>query len=258
MRVLLIEDDLHTGQSLLRALKDAGYSVDWVRDGEAGRRAISATYYTLVMLGLDLPGVGGIEVLRMIRASGDDVPVLILAAREDLASRICSLDVGADDCLLKPLEGREVLARIRAILRRKAGYATSRIGGEALGLDLETRQLYCNAVASTLSAREFSLMHAFLERPGVILSRDQLEDRLYGWGKEVESNAVDVLIHSMRKKFGQSLIRNIRGLGWTVMPGDMDVAALAEPAAVQGLQDIRRAKSIKSETSQRASMGNRR
>ncbi len=255
MRVLLIEDDLHTGQSLLRALKDAGYSVDWVRDGEAGRRAISTAYCALVMLGIDLPGVGGIDVLRMIRATGDDVPVLILAAREDLDTRVCSLDVGADDCLLKPLESREVLARIRAILRRRAGYATSRIGGDALGLDLETRQLYCNAVASTLSAREFALMHALLERPGAILSRDQLEDRLYGWGKEVESNAVDVLIHSMRKKFGQSLIRNIRGLGWTVMPGESGAAALTPPAAVQGLQ---RAKSIKSETFQRAPMGSRR
>jgi two-component system, OmpR family, response regulator len=220
MRVLLIEDDLHTGQSLLRALKDAGYSVDWVRDGEAGRRAISAAYYTFVMLGIGLPDAGGIDVLRMIRAAGDDVPVLILAAREDLETRVCSLDVGADDCLLKPLEVREELARIRAILRRKAGYATSRIGGEALGLDLATRQLYCNGAASTLSVREFALMHAYLERPGAILLRDQLEGRLYGWGKEVESNVVDVLIHSMRKKFGQSLIRNIRGLGWTVMPGD--------------------------------------
>jgi two-component system OmpR family response regulator len=255
MRVLLIEHDLHTGQSLLRALKDAGYSVDWVRDGEAGRRAISTAYYALVMLGIDLPGVGGIDVLRMIRAAGDDVPVLILAAREDLDTRVCSLDVGADDCLLKPLECREVLARIRAILRRRAGYATSRIGGDALGLDLETRQLYCNAVASTLSAREFALMHALLERPGATLSRDQLEDRLYGWGKEVESNAVDVLIHSMRKKFGQSLIRNIRGLGWTVLPEELGTAALAAPAGMQGLQ---RAKSIKSETFLRASMGSRR
>ncbi len=218
MRILLIEDDLNAGQSVLRALKDAGYSVDWVRDGEAGRRAISSAYYALVMLGLELPGVSGIDVLRTIRAAGDNVPVLILAACEDTEARVCSLDVGADDCVRKPLEVREVLARIRAILRRKAGYATSRIGREALGLDLETRQLYCNGVGSALSAREFALMHAFLEKPGAILSRDQLEDRLYGWGKEVESNAVDVLIHSMRKKFGQTLIRNIRGLGWTVMP----------------------------------------
>jgi two-component system, OmpR family, response regulator len=144
-------------------------------------------------------------------------------------------------------------------LRRKAGYATSRIGGEALGLDLETRGLYCNGVASTLSAREFALMHAFLERPGAILSRDQLEDRLYGWGKEVESNAIDVLIHSMRKKFGQSLIRNIRGLGWTVMPGDLSAAplaaALVPPSAVRG---VKRVEGIKSETFQRASTGNRR
>jgi two-component system OmpR family response regulator len=236
MRVLLIEDDLRTGQSLLRALKDAGYR----------RRAISAAYYALVMLGVGLPGVGGIDVLRMLRAAGNSVPVLVLAARDDMETRVCSLDMGADDCLLKPLEVREVLAHIRAILRRKAGHATSRIGGEALGLDLETRKLHSNGVASTLSAREFALMHAFLEKPGAILSRDQLEDRLYGWGKEVESNAIDVLIHSMRRKFGQSLIRNIRGLGWTVMPEDSG----AEPAAVQGLQRVPRAKRIRSETFQ--------
>ena len=131
MRVLLIEDDLHTGQCLLRALNDAGYSVDWVRDGEAGRRSFSAAYYALVMVGLDLPGLGSIDVLRMIRAAGDNVPVVILAARDDMETRVRSLDGGADDCLLKPLEAREVLARIRAILRRKAGHATSRIGGGA-------------------------------------------------------------------------------------------------------------------------------
>lgn len=127
-----------------------------------------------------------------------------------------SLDIGADDCVLKRIEVRELLARIRAVLRRKAGYATSRIGCESLSLDLNKRLLSCNGVASSLSAREFALMHAFLERPGMILSRGQLEDRLYGWGKEVESNAVDVLIHTMRKKFGQSMIRNVRGIGWTV------------------------------------------
>jgi two-component system, OmpR family, response regulator len=158
--------------------------------------------------------------LRTARAAGNDVPVLILTARDDPETRAHSLDVGADDCLPKPFEVREVLARIRAVLRRKAGHATSRIGGESLALDLEKRMLYCNGIATMLSAREFALMHAFMERPGAILSRGQLEDRLYGWGKEVESNAVDVLIHTLRKKFGSALIRNIRGLGWTVIPDD--------------------------------------
>ncbi|RFU49286.1 response regulator transcription factor [Paraburkholderia sp. DHOC27] len=216
MRVLLVEENVQIGQSLLRALKDAECSVDWVRDGKAASVAINTAYYAVVLLDPGLSGAGGIDMLRALRAAGNDVPVLILTAIDDLETRVHSLDVGADDCLVKPIEVRELLARIRAILRRKAGYATSRIGGESLNLDLEKRMLCCNGVASSLSAREFALMHAFLERPGMVLSRGQLEDRLYGWGKEVESNAIDVLIHSMRKRFGQSMIRNVRGIGWTV------------------------------------------
>lgn len=220
MRVLLIEDDLQIGQSLLRALQDADYSVDWVRDGNAGSAAIEAAEYTVVLLDLGLPGMSGIDLLKASRAAGNKVPVLILTARDDLEARVQGLDVGADDYVLKPFAVPELLARIRAVLRRKAGYAVSRLGDDSLNLDLDKRTLCCNGVTSVLSAREFALMLAFLERPGTILSRDQLEDRLYGWGKEVESNAVDVLIHSVRKKFGQSVIRNVRGLGWTVMLGE--------------------------------------
>jgi two-component system, OmpR family, response regulator len=220
MRVLLIEDDLQIGKSLLRALQDANYSVDWVRDGVAGRDALAATEYTVVLLDLGLPGMSGIELLRSSRASGNSVPVLILTARDDLDARVEGLDLGADDYVLKPFQVPELLARIRAVIRRKAGYAVSRLGDEWLNLDLDKRTLCCNGVTSVLSAKEFALMLAFLERPGTILSRDQLEDRLYGWGKEVESNAVDVLIHSVRKKFGAAVIRNVRGLGWTVVLGE--------------------------------------
>ncbi|MFM0057597.1 response regulator transcription factor [Paraburkholderia phytofirmans] len=220
MRILLVEDDLQIGQSLLRALKDADYSVDWVRDGVAGRDAMANAEYTVVLLDLGLPGMSGIELLKSSRAAGNAVPVLILTARDDLDSRVQGLDVGADDYLLKPFDVPELLARIRAVLRRKAGYASSRLGDESLSLDLDKRTLTCNGATTVLSAREFALMLAFLERPGTILSREQLEDRLYGWGKEVESNAVDVLIHSVRKKFGLSVIRNVRGLGWTVMLGE--------------------------------------
>jgi two-component system OmpR family response regulator len=220
MRVLLVEEDLQIGESLLRALKVADCSVDWVRDGKAGSVAINTAYYAVVLLDPSLSGAGGIDLLRALRAAGNDVPVLILTALDDLETRVRSLDVGADDCVLKPIEVRELLARIRAVLRRKAGYATSRLGDESLQLDLERRTLCCKGVASALSAREFALMHTFMERPGAIFSRGQLEDRIYGWGREVESNAVDVLIHSMRKKFGQSLIRNIRGVGWTVTRAD--------------------------------------
>ncbi|MFM0336312.1 response regulator transcription factor [Paraburkholderia fungorum] len=216
MRVLLVENDLQIGGNLLRALKDAGCFVDWVRDGNAASAAVTTAYYAVVLLDPGPSGAGGIDLLRSLRAAGNHVPVLVLTAQDDLETRVRSLDIGADDCVLKPVEVCELLARIRAVLRRKAGYATSRIGAASLSLDLHKRMLCCNGVASSLSAREFALMHAFLERPGMVLSRGQLEDRLYGWGKEVESNAIDVLIHAMRKKFGRSLIRNVRGAGWTV------------------------------------------
>ncbi|MFP3550946.1 response regulator transcription factor [Paraburkholderia sp. SIMBA_049] len=216
MRVLLVEDDVQVGQSLFRALKDAHYTVDWIRDGKAARLALESTSYAAVLLDLGLPDIGGIDLLNALRGAGNAVPVLILSECDDLDARVRSLDVGADDCLLKPVDLRELFARLRAVLRRRAGYATSRIGDESLSLDLEMRTLHRNGIATALSAREFALMHSFLERPGTILSRSQLEDRIYGWGREVGSNAVDVLIHSMRKRFGQSLIRNVRGLGWTV------------------------------------------
>jgi DNA-binding response OmpR family regulator len=219
MRILLIEDDVQIGTSLMRALKDADYAVDWVRDGNAGREAINAAEYTVVLLDLGLPGMTGIELLRQARTSGNATPVLILTARDDLDTRVQGLDLGADDYLLKPFDMPELLARIRAVLRRKAGYAVSRLGDDSLCLNLDQRTLTCGETSGVLSAREFALMHALLERPGTIFSRDQLEDRLYGWGKEVESNAVDVLIHSVRKKFGAGVIRNVRGLGWTVMLG---------------------------------------
>lgn len=221
MRILLIEDDVQIGQSLLRALKDADFSVDWVRDGMAGKQALADTEYTVVLLDLGLPSMGGIELLKSSRAAGIAVPVLILTARDDLDSRVEGLDVGADDYLLKPFDFPELLARIRAVIRRKAGYASSRLGDDALALDLDKRTLTCNGATTVLSAREFALMLAFLERPGTILSREQLEDRLYGWGNEIESNALDVLIHSVRKKFGASVIRNVRGLGWTVLLGSV-------------------------------------
>jgi two-component system, OmpR family, response regulator len=217
MRVLLAENDLHAGQNLFCALKDAQYSVDWVRDGRAASLAIAASYYAVVLLNLGLPGIGGMAVLKASRAAGNKVPVMLLGAEDDPETHVRGLDIGADDCVLKPFVVRELLARIRAVVRRTTGYATSRIGDEFLGLDLEKRTMFLNGLESSLSAREFALMHALLQRRGAILSRRQLEERLYGWGKEVESNAVDVLIHSLRKKYGPSLIRNVRGLGWSVM-----------------------------------------
>jgi two-component system, OmpR family, response regulator len=214
MRALIVEDDLQIGQMLFHTLKDADYRTDWVRSADAGRLAIDTSYYAVVLLDLGLLGGGGLELLKASRDSGNKVPILTFTSCSDPETRVRSLDVGADDCLLKPFDVREVLARIRALLRRQAGYATSCIGDGELNLDLDRRALLCNGEWSPLSAREFALMHALIERPQTILSRAQLEERIYGWGNEVESNTLDVLIHSMRKRFGRGLICNVRGMGW--------------------------------------------
>jgi two-component system OmpR family response regulator len=228
MRTLLIDNDIERGGSLRRVLSGQGFSVDWVRDAEAGQLAFAGAYYALVLIAVGLPGIGGIAVLKSIRARGATVPVMTLAAR-DTDACIRSLDSGADDCLHSALETVEVLARIRAVLRRRAGHATSRIGSKTLSLDLETRTLCFMGTASSLSVREFALMHTLLERPGSLLSRAQLEDRIYGWGKEVESNALDVLIHQIRKRFGRSVIVNVRGGGW--MAGGENADAVARAAS---------------------------
>lgn len=237
MRTLIVEDDIDIGQSLLRALKDAGYSVDWIRDGASAKTAILDNAYSIVLLDLGLPGTDGFDVLSSVRNRGCTTPVLIVTARDDIDARIQGLDIGADDYLLKPFDTAELLARIRAVMRRHAGAAVSLLGDETLNLNLDKRELNFRGRREVLSAREFSLMAALLERPGVILSRAQLEDRLYGWGEEVESNAVAVLIHAVRKKFGHDIIRNIRGFGWTIdLParGDTLAATAAAPALAPG------------------------
>jgi DNA-binding response OmpR family regulator len=218
MRVLLVEDDEMIGQSLMQALGGNGWSVDWVKDGMLAQSALADGDYACVLLDLGLPKRDGIEVLRKARADGDHTPVLVLTARDGIDDRITGLDIGADDYLVKPYEFRELLARMRAIIRRRDGAAHSVIGGAEVQLDLTTREVLVQGERSQLSQREFSLLHALLERPGAILSRDQLENRIYGWGEEVSSNAVDVLIHGMRRKLGADTIRNVRGLGWRIAP----------------------------------------
>jgi len=219
VRALLVEDDEMIGRSLMQALERAGWSVDWVRDGALAQSALSDGGYTCVLLDLGLPKQDGTEVLRRARERGDATPVLVLTARDGLEDRILGLDLGADDYLLKPFEFRELLARMRAVVRRRDGAAHSVIGSGALQLDLTTREVLVDGAREPLTAREFALLHALLERPGAILSREQLENRIYGWGEEVTSNAVDVLIHGMRRKLGPDAIRNVRGLGWRVVPG---------------------------------------
>lgn len=226
MRVLLVEDDEMIGHSLREALSAQGWSVDWVKDGLLAQSAWADGDYACVLLDLGLPKRDGVEVLRWARGRGDVTPVLVLTARDGVDDRVNGLDLGADDYLLKPYEMRELLARMRAVIRRRDGSAHSVIGNTTVQLDLTTREVMVQGgERSQLSAREFALLHALLERPGAILSREQLENRIYGWGEEVSSNAVDVLIHGMRRKLGPETIRNVRGLGWRVAGGSLGATA---------------------------------
>ena len=216
MRVLLVEDDLMIGEAVCHALNDASYAVDWVRDGESALRTIKDQDYGVLLLDLGLPKKGGLEVLRAVRTSGNALPVLVITARDGLQDRIQGLDQGADDYVLKPFEMTELLARMRAVVRRKGGTSDATLSNGVLTLDPATKEASSSGVSARLSGKEFSLLHALLLRPGAILSRSELEDRLYGWGDEVESNAVEFLIHALRKKLGSEAIKNVRGVGWMV------------------------------------------
>lgn len=197
MRVLLVEDDRMIGEAVSEALKDAAYAVDWVRDGIGATEAIETGEYELVILDLGLPGQDGLGVLEGMRGRGDNTPVLIVTARDGLADRIRGLDLGADDYLVKPFEVGELLARMRAVSRRQSGSAAPLLTNGMLTLDPVTKEATCGEQHCRLTAREFSLLQALLHRPGAILSRDELETRIYGWNEEVESNAVEFLIHSV-------------------------------------------------------------
>lgn len=216
MRVLLVEDDRMVGSAVELALKDAAYAVDWVRDGHSAMQTLTNQAYGAVLLDLGLPQRDGMEVLRFVRGRENTVPVLIITARDTLDDRIRGLDTGADDYLLKPFEMGELLARMRAVIRRQSGGAGSALSNGALELDLATKEVRTVEKTVRLSGREFSLLRALLLRPGAILSRIDLEDRIYGWNEEVESNAVEFLIHALRKKLGSQAIKNVRGMGWMV------------------------------------------
>lgn len=217
MRVLLVEDDLMIGEAIEEALKDASYAVDWVQNGTTALTTISYQHYDLVLLDLSLPGKDGLDVLDSIRAKNNPIPLLIITARDGLEDRLRGLDGGADDYVMKPFEMAELLARMRAVLRRKGGVASSTLSNGIVTLDLSTKEVTREGYNTVvLSSKEFSLLQALLIKPGAILSRSDLEDRLYGWGNEVESNAVEYLIHSLRRKLGSDAIKNIRGMGWMV------------------------------------------
>jgi two-component system OmpR family response regulator len=216
MRVLLVEDDKMIGAAVAEALKDSAYAVDWVRDGVLAIEAVRSETYDIALLDLGLPMMDGLEVLKKVRAGSGRLPVIILTARDALSDRIHGLDLGADDYLVKPFEIGELLARMRAVLRREASGAPPILTNGQLQLDPATREASFSGETAVLSAREFALLQALLARPGTILSRAELERHLYGWSEEVESNAVEFLIHSVRRKLGAAAIRNVRGVGWMV------------------------------------------
>lgn len=216
MRILLIEDDRMIGKALTMALRDAAYAVDWVQDGETALEVLDNKEHQAVLLDLGLPQCDGMEVLRKLRSSGGQLPVIIITARDAVENRIWGLDLGADDYLSKPFDIDELLARLRAVIRRQGGQGSPILTNGTLSLDPATREATYEDVSCLLSAREFSLLQALLLRPGAILSRTELEERIYGWNEEVESNAIDFLIHGIRKKLGASAIKNIRGAGWMV------------------------------------------
>lgn len=204
------------GAAVIEALKDAAYAVDWVRDGDLAIEATSSETYDIALLDLGLPKTGGLDVLKAVRAARGRLPVIILTARDGLDDRIRGLDLGADDYLVKPFEIAELLARMRAVLRREGSGAAPVLSNGALHLDPATREARFVGETALLSAREFALLQALLARPGTILSRGELERQIYGWSEEVESNAVEFLIHAVRRKLGAAVIRNVRGVGWMV------------------------------------------
>ena len=216
MRILLIEDDRMIAEAVSVALKDAAYAVDWVKDGITANSVLRNNEHQAVLLDLGLPGRDGLEVLRQLRLNENLVPVIIITARDGIEDRVRGLDYGADDYLVKPFDISELLARLRAVIRRQGGQPAPLLTNGHVTLDPASHEAKCNDTTVLLSAREFSLLHALLLRPGSILTRDELEERIYGWNEEVESNAVDFLIHAVRKKLGANVIKNVRGAGWMV------------------------------------------
>nr|WP_267874400.1 response regulator transcription factor [Duganella lactea] len=214
--MLLVEDDPMIGESIVEGLRGENYAVDWVRDGRDAELALAGVDYDLMLLDLGLPGKQGMDVLRSTRKRGADLPVLIITARDGTPARVAGLDAGADDYLVKPFDLDELLARIRALLRRRVNRTRSVIEHGALTLDLASHEATFEGEPVKLSAREFSVLRALLDNPGSVVSKSQLEEKLYGWNSEVESNTVDVYVHHLRKKFGTDFIKNVRGVGYKI------------------------------------------
>lgn len=217
MRILLVEDDPMVGDAARTGLVGAGFTVDWVRDGRAAELAIEANQYAAAVLDLGLPKRDGMQVLATLRQHNNALPVIIATARDAVTDRITGLNAGADDYLTKPFDLDELVARLRAVIRRNSGRAQTVIQCGGISFDTERREVRLNGELVTLSSRELSLLEILLEKPGAVLSRETLEDRLFGWGEEPSSNALEVHLHNLRRKLGADHIRNIRGVGYKVI-----------------------------------------
>ncbi|MGD8914577.1 MAG: response regulator [Candidatus Thiodiazotropha sp.] len=220
MRILLAEDDRQLGEGLVFGLKQLGHTVDWVQDGAAAQQALDSESLDVLILDLGLPMVDGLTILKQLRAGKRDLPVLVLTARDTLDSRIEGLDLGADDYVVKPFDLLEVNARLRAITRRREGRAAPLIEHGALLLNPASREVILDGQPVTLSSYEYALLETLVTNSGRILSRQFLEESLYGWDEGVESNALEVYIHHLRKKLGKTLIKTVRGVGYSIARAD--------------------------------------
>lgn len=217
MRVLLAEDDAMLGDGLRAGLRQLGFQVDWVRDGVAAERELLGGEYAAAVLDLGLPAKDGLAVLQAVRAALIKTPVLVLTARDAVPDRIRGLDLGADDYVVKPVDLHELAARLRSLVRRSHGVVQELLTAGDLSLDPATRQVHWQGEAVTLSTREFDLLHTLMRSAGRVLSREQLEQQMYSWGHEVESNTIEVHIHHLRRKLHAKVIQTVRGVGYALM-----------------------------------------
>lgn len=217
MKVLLAEDDPMIGASIEQGLRLAGFAVDWCRDGRAAELALEAVQYSVLLLDLGLPKQDGLALLKVLRQGGCDIPVLIVTARDAVSDRVAGLNLGADDYLVKPFDLDELIARVHALLRRHAGRAAPALEVGPLKLNPVLREVILDGQPLSLSQREFALLEVFMEHPGKVFSRINLEERLYGWQEEIASNAIEVHLHNLRRKLGKNWIRNVRGVGYKIV-----------------------------------------
>jgi two-component system OmpR family response regulator/two-component system response regulator QseB len=220
MRILLVEDDALLGDALAAGLRQAGFPLDWVRDGVAAQLALEAENFSAIVLDLGLPRLSGIELLERTRAAGNKVPILILTARDGVEDRVKGLDGGADDYVVKPVDLDELAARIRALVRRSQGRSAPVLRHGSIELDPASRTVLYRRLPIELSLREFTLLHELMLNVGRVLTRSQIQERLYSWGEELESNAIDVHVHHLRRKLSPGAIRTVRGVGY-LMPKDL-------------------------------------